>query len=80
MTEEEIKECEKTFPPYTVYVYREDGEIVRAEPFFKYAKWGRTYKECSERVKSRKGYEELQDKNLYEVVSLLDNERQKNKV
>lgn len=79
MTEEEIKECEKTFPVYTVYVCRKNGKIIRAETFHKYANWGKTYKECSEKVKSKDEYEEIQDKNLYEVALLLEKEKQETK-
>ena len=72
MTEEEIK---ATYPEYTVYIYEENGAIVQIQPFDFYAKRGKTYEECVERMKGKEGWREAQNSDLYQVTKMLEKEK-----
>lgn len=73
-----FEEAKKSYPEYTVYICRNtEGEIVRIQPYDVYANFGKTYKECKEKLTNKQKeegaypWEEKQDKDLYEIACLL---------
>ncbi|MBO7712227.1 MAG: hypothetical protein J6S85_01590 [Methanobrevibacter sp.] len=72
MTEEKIEELIKTFPKNTVFFYKRDGIISRANTSDYYAKLGKCYDDCKKALEKTTNYNEVQDENLYQVTSLLE--------
>lgn len=73
MTKEELK---KTYPEYTVFLYKENDVVLRANTSDYYVARKKDYQSCSEVIKKKPSYTEVQDKNLYQVVQLLEKEQQ----
>lgn len=73
MTEEELK---KTYPDNTVFLYKENGVVLRANTSDFYVAREKDYQSCSEAIKKNPSYTEVQDKNLYQVVQLLEKAQQ----
>lgn len=73
MTEEELK---KTYPDNTVFLYKENGVVLRANTSDFYVARKKDYQSCSEAIKKNPSYTEVQDKNLYQVVQLLEKAQQ----
>lgn len=69
MTEEEIK---ATYPEFTVFIYEENGKIVKVDSFDYYAKRNKTYEECLEKLQTRKGWRCVQNSDLYQVTKMLE--------
>ena len=74
----DFEEAKKTYPEYTVYIYRNlEGEIVNIQPYDVYANFRKTYEECKEKLANKQKedgsypWEEKQDKDLYETACLL---------
>lgn len=72
MTKEELK---KTYPEYTVFLYKENDVVLRANTSDYYVARKKDYQSCSEAIKKNPSYTEVQDKNLYQVVQLLEKEK-----
>lgn len=73
MTEEELK---STYPDNTVFLYKENDVVLRANTSDFYVARKKDYQSCSEAIKKNPYYAEVQDKNLYQVVQLLEKEQQ----
>lgn len=73
MTGEELK---KTYPDNTVFLYKKNGVVLRANTSDFYVARGKDYQLCSEAIKKNPCYTEVQDKNLYQVVQLLEKAQQ----
>lgn len=73
MTEDELK---KTYPDNTVFLYKENDVVLRANTSDFYVARKKDYKSCSEAIKKNPSYTEVQDQNLYQVVQLLEKAQQ----
>lgn len=73
MTKEELK---KTYPDYTVFLYKVNDVVVRANTSDFYVARKKDYQSCSEAIKKNPFFTEVQDKILYQVVQLLEKEQQ----
>lgn len=73
MTKEELK---STYPEYTVFLYKENDVVLRANTSDFYVAREKDYQSCSEAIKKNPYYTEVQDKNLYQVVQLLEEAQQ----
>lgn len=69
------EDLEKTFPANTVYLYKENGIVQRANTLNFYVGLGKDYNACVEALQKRPYYTEVQDETLYQVVLLLEKEK-----
>lgn len=69
MTSEEL---EKTYPENTVFLFKVDNKILRANTSEYYVERGKDYNACLEALKKHTNYSVVQDETLYQVVLLLE--------
>lgn len=74
LTEEELR---ATYPEWTCYILEDDGEIKTIYTADHNIQRGKTYQDCCEAMKKNGGgkWREKQDKDLYQVVKKLEEER-----
>lgn len=74
MTESELR---VTFPEWTIYLFEEEGKIKNLHTSEYYVQRGKNYKQCTEAINKQnpKKWREKQDKDLYQVASILEIER-----
>ena len=74
MTEKELR---ATFPEWTVYLFEEEGKIKNLHTSEYYLQFGKSYEQCTKALNNQnpKKWREKQDKDLYQVATILEIER-----